>query len=131
MKTYAFRLTKGEDLKVCIEKFVVEHQIQAGVILSSVGCLDKAVIRNAGGVECMTIQKPLEICQVDGTLSVDGCHLHITVSDETLKTYGGHLKDGCIVNTTAEVVLLELDHYKFTRQMDSATGYKELVIQEQ
>jgi len=128
MKEYAFRLQRGEDLKVSIEKYVKEKNIKAGVIISCVGCLYKSVIRNAGGKESIVIDKDVEIVSVTGTLSLDGCHIHLAVSDEELKTYGGHLKDGCLVNTTVEIILLELDNYTFKREMDNKTGYKELVI---
>lgn len=130
MKEHAFRLHKGQDLKLELEKYVKNNGIKAGVIVSCVGCLDEAVIRNAGGVESVKLNKKLEIVSVTGTFSVDGCHIHIAVSDENLNTYGGHLKDGCIVNTTAEVVILELENYLFTREMEESTGYKELVIKE-
>ena len=128
MKEHAFRLQRGEDLKVSIEKYVKENNIKAGVIISCVGCLYKSVIRNAGGKESIVIDKNVEIVSVTGTLSLDGCHIHIAVSDEELKTYGGHLKDGCLVNTTAEIVLLELGNYTFKREIDNKTEYKELVI---
>ena len=48
----------------------------------------------------------------------------------TGKTIGGHLSDGCIINTTCELIILELPNYTFTREMDDSTGYKELVIKE-
>ena len=128
MKEHAFRLTKGQDLKLELEKYVKQNKIQAATILSCVGCLYEAVIRNAGGKDCVKLNKKLEIVSMTGTLSENGCHLHISVSDEKLNTFGGHLKDGCLVNTTAEIVLLELEDYSFTREMDEATGYKELVI---
>lgn len=32
------------------------------------------------------------------------------------------------MNTTAEIVLLELGNYTFKREIDNKTGYKELVI---
>ena len=41
---------------------------------------------------------------------------------------GGHLLDGCIVNTTAEIVLLELPGVRFSGAFDVSTGYRELVI---
>ena len=128
MKEHAFRLTKGQDLKIELEKYIEENNIKAGVILSCVGCLYEAVIRNAGGKECIKLEKDVEIVSATGTFSTDGCHIHISVSDEELNTYGGHLKDGCLVNTTAEVVILELGSYSFTREMDDSTGYKELVV---
>ena len=40
----------------------------------------------------------------------------------------GHLKDGCIVNTTAEIVLNIFDNIKFKREYDENTGYDELII---
>lgn len=130
MKEHAFRLHRGQDLKIELEKYVEENNIKAGVIVSCVGCLYEAVIRNAGGVESIKLNKKLEIVSVTGTFSQNGCHIHISVSDEDLKTYGGHLKDGCLVNTTAEIVILELEDYTFTREMDENTGYEELVIKE-
>jgi uncharacterized protein len=128
MQEYAFRLTKGEDLNKSIEKYTEENNIKAGVILSGVGCLFEAVIRDASGVNCVTLKQKLEIVSLIGTLSLDRCHIHISVSDENLKVYGGHLKDGCLVNTTAEIVIFELDSYTFNREMDEETGYNELVI---
>ena len=41
---------------------------------------------------------------------------------------GGHLLDGCIVQTTAEIVLAILPEVSFSRRHDTATGYAELVI---
>jgi len=128
MKEHAFRLQKGEDLKLSIERYVEENGIKAGVIVSCVGCLYKSVIRKADGRNSVTLDRDVEIVSVTGTLSLDGCHIHLSVSDEELRTYGGHLKVGCLVETTAEIVLLELGNYIFRRKMDSKTGYKELEI---
>jgi predicted DNA-binding protein with PD1-like motif len=35
---------------------------------------------------------------------------------------------GCIVRTTAEVLVALLPGYRFSREMDEATGFKELQI---
>lgn len=128
MRIHAFRLTKDDDLKSKIENYVLENNFKAGVILSCVGCLYECVLRDASGVNCVKLTENLEIVSITGTLSINGCHIHMSVSDENLKTYGGHLKDGCLINTTAEIVLLELDDFTFTREMDAKTGYKELVV---
>jgi len=128
MKEHAFRLVKGDDLKKSLEKYTIDNNIRAGAVISGVGCLYEAVIRDASGVSCVTLKQKLEIVSLTGTLSLDGCHIHISVSDEQLKTYGGHLKDGCLINTTAEIVIFELDSYIFSREMDEGTGYKELFI---
>lgn len=131
MKSHAIRLTYGMDLKEEIEKFAKGHNIQAGCILSAVGCLNKLVLRTAGAKSIETIEDDFEIVSATGTISKDGCHIHISVSDDKLKTYGGHLKKGCVVNTTVELILLELDNFIFSREMDEKTGYKELVVKEE
>ena len=124
---HCFRLTKGMDLKKEIESFAIKNKI-SGVILCCVGCLSKLTIRVADGKSVLEKEGQFEIVSITGTLSQDGVHIHISVSDEEGATIGGHLKDGCIVNTTAEICLLSLDNVKFTREYDATTGYDELVI---
>ena len=50
------------------------------------------------------------------------------VAIAAVKILGGHLKDNCLVNVTAEIVLGEFEEYEFSREFDKTTGYKELVI---
>jgi hypothetical protein len=42
--------------------------------------------------------------------------------------FGGHLKDGCIVAFTAEIVIGILDDITFRRVPDDATGFDELDV---
>ncbi len=42
---------------------------------------------------------------------------------------GGHLAEGSLVYTTAEVVIVELVGARFRREIDPATSYKELVVE--
>ena len=88
-------------------------------------------IRLADGETVIEREEPFEIVSVMGTLSKDGVHLHISVSDSEGNTIGGHLKNGCIINTTAEVVMLEIDNVKFSREFDESTGYDELVVRKE
>jgi predicted DNA-binding protein with PD1-like motif len=124
---HSFRLTKGMDLKKEIETYAINNKV-SGIILCSVGCLSKLTIRLADGKSILEKEGMFEIVSVTGTLSEDGVHIHISVSDENGNTIGGHLKDGCIVNTTAEVVLNIFNNIKFKREYDEKTGYNELVI---
>ena len=64
------------------------------------------------------------------TISEDGVHIHVSFADEEGVTIGGHLSDGCIVNTTCEVCIIEIDNYKMNRVFDEETGYNELVVSE-
>jgi len=54
--------------------------------------------------------------------------LHISLSDKDGKIIGGHLKKGCIIYTTAEIVIGEFDNLIFAREQDEKTGFVELVV---
>lgn len=41
---------------------------------------------------------------------------------------GGHVAPGCIVRTTAELLVALLPGHAFARQLDDTTGYPELAI---
>lgn len=128
---HAIRLTKGDDLKESIEKYATTKNIKAGCVLSGVGCVDHVKIRLAKAIDFLEVNDDFEIVSITGTISQDGVHIHISLSDDKGNTIGGHLSKGCIINTTCELVILELPNYTFTREMDDSTGYKELVIREQ
>lgn len=110
-----------------IEEYAINNKISS-VILCSVGCLSKLTIRLSDGKSILEKEGMFEIVSITETLSEDGVHIHISVSDELGNTIGGHLKDGCIVNTTAEVILKIFDNIKFKRVYDQKTEYNELVI---
>ena len=130
MREFVFRLKKGDLLKESIKSFCESKNIKAGVVVSSVGSLTKARIRNAGATKIEELSQDLEILSLNGTVSKNRVHLHITVSDKDLNTYGGHLEDGTIINSTCELVILELDQYEFDKCFDDSTGYNELLIKE-
>jgi uncharacterized protein len=122
------RLKPGVDLKDALEELSRNEKIQAGAIVSLVGSLTAARLRLAGGEEFLEIAGPLEIVSGTGTVSKNGFHIHIAVSDNTGRVLGGHLVSGCLVRTTVEVVLANLNaEWKFTREIDNDTGYLELV----
>ena len=130
MKAHAFRLIKGQDLKQSIQKYCTDHQISAAVVISLVGCDDHAELRMAGGKVIKNWQQDFEIVSCTGTISSGKAHLHVIFSDVDAVCYGGHLQEGCIVNTTCEVVLGELENNQFTRVFDETTGYNEIKITE-
>ena len=126
MKQITKRLKPCEDLRVEIEKLVKDNNARAGVVLSLVGSLSKASLRLADGKKVKSWDKPFEIVSGTGTVSVNGCHIHIAISDEDGNVFGGHLKEGCVVNTTAEIVLLVFPDMEYKRVFDEETGYDEL-----
>jgi predicted DNA-binding protein with PD1-like motif len=128
-KALTLRLSPGMDVKEELERIVKERNIKAASVLTCVGSLSDAVIRFANKPTGTGLRGPMEIVSLTGTLgSESGSHLHIAVSDGEGKTLGGHVLKGCIVFTTAEIVLAILPDAVFTREQDSASGYKELVV---
>jgi predicted DNA-binding protein with PD1-like motif len=125
---FVFRLLPGQDLKTEIEKKVKENNWKAVAIVSCVGSLESASIRFANQKEAAKIPGSLEIVSLTGTLGSGGTHIHISVSDSSGKTSGGHLMPGCPVYTTAEIVLAVLKNVVFDRETDPTYGFKELVV---
>jgi predicted DNA-binding protein with PD1-like motif len=128
MKTYAFRLHPGQDLRGEIDTFVKEKGIKAGVVLACVGNLSKAVIRMADETIVKMYEGTFEVVSLVGTVESGNSHLHISISDKVGHVFGGHLKMGSIVGITAEIVLGELGDTSFSRELDKETGFEELVV---
>ncbi|MBR3351828.1 MAG: DNA-binding protein [Erysipelotrichaceae bacterium] len=129
MKHHAFRLTYGMDLRQGIEEYCRDNDIHSAAIMTVVGCVYRARIRLADGETIEEYDDRYEIVSLTGTISPDGSHMHISLADEDGRVIGGHMCNGCLVNTTAEVVLVSLDEeYRFSREYDDSTGYDELVI---
>lgn len=127
-KSHAFRIQPGRDLKKEISSFVDEHNIRAGWIVCAVGSLTDYHIRFANQHEGSKGSGHFEIVSLTGTVSVSGLHLHISVSDHTGKTIGGHLLDENIVHTTAEIVIQQSERLVFNRELDNYTQSKELIV---
>lgn len=127
-KTYAFRLKPGQDLKQSIVRFVEEKNIRAGWISACVGSLTDYNIRFANKDSGTASHGHFEILSCTGLLSTDGAHLHLSLADSIGIVTGGHMLDGCIVYTTAEIILQSTDSYEFKREKDGSTHYKELKV---
>lgn len=128
MKYHVIRLTPGEDLLSSLENYLRDQKIEAGCILSVVGSLQHATIRLANrGVPSSFIGK-FEIVSLSGTVGIYGSHLHISFSDKTGKTLGGHLLEGCKIYTTAELVIGHMPDLTFVREDCPLSGYPELVV---
>lgn len=128
VKTHPLRLKPGTDLKKELTAYVKAANIKAGWIATCAGSLTHYNIRFANQPDGATGEGHFEIVSLTGTVSVNGSHIHISVADSTGKTTGGHLLDGNVIYTTAEIVLQEDDAYTFTREKDGSTPWEELQI---
>ncbi len=75
-----------------------------------------------------------EITALSGTMAFDPVeqktkmHLHISLADENGVCVGGHLMEGSIIWTTAEITVVESVDQTFGRIFDNTTGFQELVV---
>lgn len=132
MKQITKRLIKGTDLKNTVIQTAKEHNVQAGIILCSVGSLSKVNLRMAGAKKTRQWEGDFELINLNGRISQNGehVHLHLSFSDTEGNVYGGHVLDGCIVRTTVELVILEFEDVVYRSVDDPETGFKELVVEE-
>ena len=125
---HALRLSPGQDLKVELTRYIKEHELKACSVVTCVGSLTEANIRYANEPGGSLVEGPLEIVSLSGCGGLGKWHLHLSVADKTGSMKGGHLMDGCLVRTTAEIVLVELPELQFDRVHDPESGYPELKV---
>ncbi len=129
LNAHVIRLVPGDDPKVKLEAYVKEKKLKAVVVLAAVGSLTEAVIRYANEPKTTTLKGHFEVVSLSGTLgSTSGSHLHISISDKTGKTLGGHLSAGSKVYTTLEVALGEVTDVEFKREHDPISTWDELKV---
>jgi Predicted DNA-binding protein with PD1-like DNA-binding motif len=129
MKTHTFRLKPGQDLFDSIETFVADNNIEAGCVLSSVGSLTHATLRLANREYYNEYEGHFEIVSMTGTVSTNGSHIHVSISDGDGVTIGGHLVLGCKIYTTAEIILAVFDDIVYKRELlENDSGYEELAV---
>ena len=120
------RLRPGDDLRKALEAAAAPGE--SAFVVAGIGSLTEGRLRFADRRDAQSVPGPLEIISLSGTLTPDGAHLHMTVSDDDGRVAGGHVGHGNIVRTTAEVLLAPLPDWSLTREPDADTGYDELVV---
>jgi len=141
------RLKPGSDLLLSLRSLVEKEGMKTGIILSGVGLLKRACLRNCkvlpkeypitdANRSFLTFEGPLEILALSGNLSeVKGkpwVHAHVTLSyveGEEISVIGGHLIEGCIIFGFAEIFLMELENIMMRKEFDEETKTLQLFVQ--
>jgi uncharacterized protein len=121
------RILPGNDLLNSLKDIMDDSEFKSGILLCIVGSLNETHLRMSNG-DKKVFNGNYEIISSEGTISPDGVHVHIAVSDENGHVLGGHLLEGCKIYTTAEICVLESE-INFKRIFDPNTGYKELFVE--
>jgi len=114
-----------------LETIARDQAMGAAFVMQGIGSLSAANLRYAGIDQPTLLTGDLEILTLAGSLCADGAHLHMAVSNAEGRVYGGHVAAGCIVRTTAEILLVRLNGVRFSRELDPRTGFPELSIHPQ
>ncbi|KAB0643474.1 PPC domain-containing DNA-binding protein [Burkholderia latens] len=128
MQAHPLRLSPGNDLRASIEHALHRLDSHAAFVIQGIGSLSAAQLRFAGVDAPTELRGDLEILTLAGSVAPDGAHLHMSVSDAQGRVSGGHVANGCVVRTTAEILLVLLPAHRFSREPDAGTGFNELVI---
>jgi predicted DNA-binding protein with PD1-like motif len=128
MNRLPMRLPPGVDLRRALEDATKAEGAESAFVLAGIGSLSNPRLRFAGASSETTLQGAFEILSLSGTLSGNGAHLHMAVSDREGRVYGGHVGYGNEVRTTVEVLLECLPGWRLSRELDPHTGFLELVV---
>jgi predicted DNA-binding protein with PD1-like motif len=129
MHALPLRLRPGEDLRLAIEAALNREAAGAAFVLQGIGSLCVAQLRLAGAEQATELRGDLEILTLAGSIAPDGAHLHMSIADAQGRVVGGHVAAGCIVRTTAEILLAVLPDHDFSRELDvGGSGFRELVV---
>lgn len=127
-RAFAFRLKPKNDLKKSIVAFARENKVSAGSIVTAVGSPAQRHVRFSNRHSGELRKGFFEIVSLSGTCSSNSCHLHISLSDHTGKTTGGHLLDDNFIYGTAAVIVIDLPDLEFQRAPGANYGFNELII---
>ncbi len=139
------KLKIGVDLRQGILELVKKEGIRAGVFLSGIGALSKAVFRNVKIMPpdykvqdknrlYLELEQPLELVSLPGWIATQEngepeVHAHFTAStviNEKIVTFGGHLTDGTITSIKCVVVIGVIEDPGIKAAIDPIVNQREL-----
>ena len=110
LRSLPLHLGAGRDIRRSLERLAVELNA-SGFVLGVVGNLSQAAFQCPGQSGPTILEGDLEIITLQGTISPQGVHLHLSFSDGSCQVWGGHLEPGTLVQKGADLLvgLLETD----------------------
>ncbi|MCS5691199.1 DUF296 domain-containing protein [Cyanobium sp. FGCU-6] len=104
MRPQALKLGPGSDLRLSLEQLAIERNA-SGFVLGVVGNLARAAFQCPGQAGPTVLEGDLEIITLQGTVSPQGVHLHLSLSDGACQVWGGHLEPGTLVLKGADLLV--------------------------
>ena len=127
MRPLPLKLAPGSDLRLSLEDLARREGIN-GFVLGVVGNLTRAAFQCPGQSEPTVLEGDLEVITLNGTLSPDSVHLHLSLSDGACQVWGGHLEPGTIVQKGADVLVGVLEQNKPTAATTATAPRIEIAV---
>ena len=104
MHPLPLKLKPGSDLRLSLEELARSQQL-SGFVLGVVGNLSRAAFQCPGQAQPTVLEGDLEVITLNGTLSPEGVHLHLSLSDGACQVWGGHLEPGTLVQKGVDLLV--------------------------
>ena len=121
------QLESGSDLLNSLQALATKEN-KSGYVLSVVGNLSIAKFQCPGKGKATTVKNHLEIIGLNGTISPNKCHLHISLSDGECKVWAGHLEEGTIILKGADLLIGFLDETISKKEVNTNQQAVEIFI---
>ncbi len=121
-RTIIIELDRGEKIVEGICAALEEAGIKNAIVGSAVGSIQKLIYHRptdmgaAAADEMVTIEQPMEIGSLTGSVFDGVAHFHFVSSDPT-QTYCGHLEPGSETMYLLEVTMIEVTGCRLERKM--------------
>ena len=104
MRPLPLKLAPGSDLRLSLEDLARREGIH-GFVIGVVGNLTSAAFQCPGQSEPTVLEGDLEVITLNGTISPESVHLHLSLSDGACQVWGGHLEPGTIVQKGVDILV--------------------------
>lgn len=126
---YLLRLEKGEEVLEALSSFCSKHNVLNGVIVA-LGSVENPILSHYRVDAKKYSEKKLkgifEVTNLTGTIGLIEnkplVHVHVVLSDENMRSFGGHLVK-TLVSATLEVVIWSYPS-SFEKKYDDEIGLK-------
>ena len=108
MRSLPLKLDPGSDLRLSLEELGRREGLN-GFVLGVVGNLSRAAFQCPGQPQPTVLEGDLEVITLNGTISPNGVHLHLSLSDGACQVWGGHLEPGTVVQKGVDLLVGVLD----------------------
>lgn len=121
-KTIVIELDRGEKIVECICEALEAANIENAIVGSAVGSIQKLIYHRptdmgaAASDEFITIERPMEIGSLTGSVFGGNAHFHFVASDPE-QVYSGHLEPGSETMYLLEVTMVEVDGCNLERRL--------------